>query len=145
MDLIMSLLFALPPMLLALVVFVIAALGGLVMALRVLNGHLAPWALSLLHAGLGAAGLGLLLLATMAGAGGFLGLVTLGILLVAALGGFFLASIHLRNNVAPAGIVILHATLAVVGVVMLVAVVFLFDVSPDLTDHNALAPQLRGQ
>ena len=41
----------------AVLVFAIGALGGLYMASRVLGGHLAPWAVSLLHAALGATGL----------------------------------------------------------------------------------------
>src|SRR5262245_52065458 len=36
----------------ALVVFAIGALGGVLLATYVLRGRLAPWALSLLHAGL---------------------------------------------------------------------------------------------
>ena len=46
----------------ALIVFVVAALGGLVLASSVLRGKLAPWALSILHALFGASGLVLLLL-----------------------------------------------------------------------------------
>jgi len=39
----------------AVIAFAVAALGGLVMATSVLRGRLAPWALSLVHAALGAA------------------------------------------------------------------------------------------
>jgi hypothetical protein len=42
---------------LAVLIFAIGALGGLVMANSVLRGRLAPWALSLLHMALGATGL----------------------------------------------------------------------------------------
>ena len=41
----------------ALIVFLVAACGGLVLASFVLRGKLAPWAVSLLHALLGASGL----------------------------------------------------------------------------------------
>lgn len=34
----------------ALIAFAIAALGGLILALHVMRGKLAPWALSFLHA-----------------------------------------------------------------------------------------------
>src|SRR5947207_3278018 len=54
----------------AAVVFAIAALGGIVLAAHVLRGRFAPWALSLLHAALGAAGLVLVLVAVLGGARG---------------------------------------------------------------------------
>ena len=44
----------------ALLVFLVVALGGLFMATFVLRGKLAPWAVSVLHAFLGATGLVLL-------------------------------------------------------------------------------------
>src|ERR1700675_5185757 len=50
----------------ALIVFAIGALGGLTLAgVYVLRGRLAPWALSLLHAALGAIGLLLLIYAAL--------------------------------------------------------------------------------
>ena len=45
----------------ALIVFAIAALGGLILASNVLRGRLAPWSVSILHALLGASGLLLLI------------------------------------------------------------------------------------
>ena len=41
----------------AILVFAVAAIGGLVLASSVLRGKLAPWAVSILHALLGATGL----------------------------------------------------------------------------------------
>lgn len=99
----------------ALIAFAIAAVGGLVLAAHVLRGKMAPWALSLLHAGLGAAGL-LLLIALLiqgsASSGVMLGFI---LLLVAALGGFFLASFHLRMRLPPKAVVMIHAVVAVAG------------------------------
>lgn len=111
----------------ATIIFLVAAVGGAFMAHRILNGQLAPWLVSLVHLLLGASGLVLVILAVMAGAGGVIGMITLGILLVAALGGFLLASMHLRKKVAPSGLVILHATLGVTGVLLLLGIVFLFS------------------
>ncbi len=107
----------------ALVIFAVAAVGGLILAASVLRGKLAPWALSVLHALLGATGLVLLILTVLQGAGAGRLLAALGLLVVAALGGFYLASIHLRGKVAPKGIVFLHAGLAVVGLLTLLSVV----------------------
>jgi len=107
----------------AVIVFAIAAVGGLVLASSVLRGKLAPWPLSLLHAGLGAAGLIMLILALMDGAGSRI-TTALIILVVAALGGFYLASVHLRKQVAPSGVVLIHAGAAVIGFLLLAGTVF---------------------
>ena len=107
----------------ALIVFAVAAVGGLVLASSVLRGKLAPWALSILHALLGATGLVLLLLGVMGGSGAGRAVAALGLLVVAALGGFYLASMDLRKTVAPKGVVFLHAGLAVVGFLVLLTVV----------------------
>ena len=68
----------------ALIVFAIAAVGGLVLASSVLRGKLAPWALSILHALLGATGLVLLLLEVMRGSGTGRALAALALLGVTA-------------------------------------------------------------
>jgi hypothetical protein len=98
----------------ALIAFAVAAVGGLLLAASVLRGRLAPWALSLVHALLGAAGLVMLLLTVMRGASG-LATAALVVLAIAALGGFYLASLHARGTVAPKAIVFVHAGAAVTG------------------------------
>ncbi|HEU4617720.1 MAG TPA: hypothetical protein VFV10_06735 [Gammaproteobacteria bacterium] len=103
----------------AVVAFAVAALGGLYLALHVLRGKLAPWAVSVLHAALGATGLVTLLLFVLDGGGGSVALWALGLLFVAALGGFFLATLHLRSKLAPKVIVGVHAVVAVTGFVVL--------------------------
>ena len=107
----------------AVIVFAIAALGGLILASSVLRGKFAPWSLSLVHAGLGAAGLILVLLAILQGTAGPIATAFV-ILLIAALGGFYLASLHLRKNIAPKGVVVIHAALAVTGFLILAGSVF---------------------
>ena len=106
----------------AVIVFAVAAVGGLVLALHVLRGKFAPWPLSLLHAGLGATGLVLLLLVVQQGLAGSLAAWSLGLFVVAALGGFYLASLHKRQVLPPKGVVVLHALLAVSGFGLLLAV-----------------------
>lgn len=107
----------------ALIVFAIAALGGLFLASRVLRGHLAPWAISILHALLGASGLVLLILTVVQGGASARVTAALAILILAALGGFFLASIHLRGRVAPKAVVFVHAGVAVAGFLTLLSAV----------------------
>ena len=109
----------------AVVSFAIAAVGGLLLATYVLGGKAAPWGLSLLHGALGAIGLVLVLLAIVQGDGQG-AIAALAVLVFAALGGFYLASLHLRNEIAPKGAVIAHAGVAVIGFLLLCNVVFSF-------------------
>jgi hypothetical protein len=108
----------------ALIVFAIGALGGLTLAgMYVLQGRLAPWPLSLVHAALGAIGLLLLIYAALTtGISGAV-LTALVILVIAALGGFYLASIHLRGELAKKPVVFIHAGAAVVGFLTLLCAV----------------------
>lgn len=99
----------------AVIAFAIAALGGLFLAAHVLRGKFAPWAVSLLHAGLGALGLLLLIAALVQGIASQTVLIGFIILLIAALGGFLLASYHRRERLPPKAIVVVHALVAVVG------------------------------
>jgi hypothetical protein len=110
----------------AVLVFAIGALGGLVLANSVLRGRLAPWALSLLHAALGATGLVLTALVVLRAPDGAPGLSALALLLlaIAALGGFFLASYHLRKTPGPRPVVLIHAGVAVVGFLALAGTAF---------------------
>ena len=108
----------------ALIVFAIGALGGLTLAgMYVLQGRLAPWPLSLVHAALGATGLLLLIYAALTtGISGAV-LTALVILVIAALGGFYLASIHLRGELAKKPVVFIHAGAAVIGFLTLLCAV----------------------
>src|SRR5262245_28618109 len=105
----------------AVLIFAIGAVGGLVMATRVLSGRLAPWALSLLHAALGATGLVLTGIVVVQGAQEGQGIIPIAllILVVAALGGFYLASYHARKASPPKGVVFVHAGAAVLGFLLL--------------------------
>jgi len=109
----------------AAIVFAIAALGGIVLAAHVLRGKFAPWALSLLHAALGAAGIVLVLVTVIQGLRGNAALA-LGLFVVAALGGFFLASFHYRKQLPPAAVVVVHAIVALAGFGALLAAIGIF-------------------
>ncbi|WP_338524583.1 hypothetical protein NUH87_02575 [Pseudomonas batumici] len=106
----------------AIIVFAIAAVGGLLLAAHVLRNKFAPWMLSLLHALLGATGL--VLLVTLLAQGNAPQKVLIGfvLMLVAALGGFFLASFHVRKKLPPKAVVVIHAGVAVAGFLTLVSV-----------------------
>lgn len=104
---------------LALVFFVIAAVGGLLLAASVLRNRLAPWKLSLAHALLGACGLVVLVIMLLQGPVIDFLVLAFGLLVAAALGGFFLASFHLRSKIVPKSVVFLHAALALGGIFIL--------------------------
>ncbi|MGY0799258.1 hypothetical protein ACW7G0_09425 [Lysobacter sp. A286] len=107
----------------ALIAFAIAAVGGLILATHVLRGKLAPWALSGLHAALGAIGLVFLIALIVQGSAPQAVLIGFVLLLVAALGGFFLASFHLRKRLPPKAVVVIHAGLAVAGFLTVLSLV----------------------
>lgn len=102
-----------------LIIFAITAIGGIILASHSLKSKPAPWALSIIHALLGATGL-ILLGITAYHAGWPTKLSSaLVILIVAALGGFYLASHHLQGKIAPKGVVIIHAVVAIIGFLIL--------------------------
>ncbi|MFW2373191.1 MAG: hypothetical protein ACN4GM_08725 [Gammaproteobacteria bacterium] len=108
----------------AIIILAITAIGGLLMATKVLSGKQAPWFLSIVHALLGATGLVLLTMAAVnADWPGRLS-ASLALLIIAALGGFYLASHHFRGSVSPKGIVLIHAGVAVTGFLSLLTVFF---------------------
>lgn len=103
-------------------VLAIAAVGGIFLATKVFSGQLAPWPLSIVHALLGATGLIMLIMIILEGSGDGRLSAALGLLVIAALGGFYLASIHAKGTVAPKNVVIIHAGVAVAGFLTLLSV-----------------------
>ena len=113
---------------LAVLIFAIGAIGGLILANSVLRRRLASWGLSLLHAARGATGLVLTAIVVLQGSSDLASIVPIAllILVVAALAGFFLASYHARKISPPAPAVVAHAGVAVVGFLLLLGGVFHF-------------------
>lgn len=108
----------------AIIILAITAVGGLLLASKVLTGNQAPWALSIAHAILGAAGLVFLIVtAFQLNWPGRL-TASLALLVIAALGGFYLASQHLRDKIASKGVVLIHAGVAVTGFILLALIYF---------------------
>jgi hypothetical protein len=109
----------------AVLVFAIGAVGGLVLASSVLRERLPSWGLSLLHAALGATGLVLTALVVFGRESAPQGAsIALLLLVIAALGGFYLASHHLRKHPGPKTVVVIHAGVAVVGFLLLANAAF---------------------
>ena len=101
--------------------FLVAALFGLYMAARVFGGNLPPWIAVIGHGVLAASGLAVLLYALFVGAESTPVVIGAVLLVIAALGGFFMFSYQLRKALPPKAIVVVHALAAVAGVVCLLA------------------------
>lgn len=106
----------------SMVFFSLAILGGLTMAVLHFRGREIPLVLGLGHGTLAVTGLVLLLLVVFRQAtAGMLG-VAAGVFGVAALGGLGLISFALRGRRLPTALLFLHASLALLGFLLLLSV-----------------------
>ncbi len=107
---------------LSIVLFVVAAGLGLIVAVALLRKKETSKSVALAHGVFGALGLVLLLLYTLQNPNRLLQ-IAVGLLVVAALGGFVLFANDLRKKPGPLFLVVVHAVAALVavGLVLLVA------------------------
>lgn len=103
----------------SIVLFLVAAVVGIYMAARIFGGKVPPWAAVILHGALAASGLLVLLYSLYIGPQPTTLMIGAGLLVVAALGGFFMFSFQLQNQAPPKAVVVVHALAAVLGVVCL--------------------------
>jgi hypothetical protein len=106
-------------LILSVILFAVAALGGLVLGVSGLRQRELPMWLSLIHGVVAAAGLITLILGVVQGNAGTLTILSLILFLIAALGGFVLFSYHLRRKPHPKGLIVIHALVAVIAFVFL--------------------------
>jgi glucose uptake protein GlcU len=106
----------------AVVLFAIAAAGGLIMAgIRISSESNPPAWLAMLHGLLAAAGLTLLLFAAFTVGISSTGVWALVLLIIAALGGVFLnLGYQEKRNLLPKPLMYVHALIAVVGFILLI-------------------------
>src|SRR5437899_5264596 len=103
----------------AAVLFALAALGGLILATLHLKKNDAPIPLALVHGLAAAVGLVLLIIAvTQMPSAGLAG-VALAIFVIAALGGFVLFAMHVMKKSLPGGLIFVHGLAAAVAFVLL--------------------------
>ena len=108
----------------AAILFAIAALGGVVMALMRLSGRdYPPMALAIVHGLFAAAGLVALIVALVSAAIPTMAKIALILFLGAAIGGFVLFSYHLKKRALPISYVIGHGIVAVIAFVILIAAI----------------------
>jgi hypothetical protein len=110
------------PLVVATVLFGLGALGGMTLLALRLRGGNPPLGLAAVHGLAAAAGLVTLVVAVAGGERGP-ALVSLVLFGMAALGGFFLLSLHLRQKLLPVGLILVHGTLAISGFVALLLAV----------------------
>lgn len=103
--------------------FALGALGGLIMAISIFKGKAIPAVLAAGHGLLGATGLVLLIVGALFGTGGNLARISLGVLIIAALGGFYLLSFHIRKQAHPRAVVVVHALVAATGFLCLLVAI----------------------
>lgn len=114
-------------MTIAAVLFGIAALGGVVMAVMRLRGReLPPMGLAIVHGLFAASGLVALIFFVVGRSAPTQAIIALVGFVIAALGGFFLFSFHLRRQALPVPVVIIHGLVAVISFVVLLLGIFAF-------------------
>ena len=113
-------------MTIALVLFAVAAAGGLLLAFLRLTNKALPMPLALVHGALAATGLLLLAVAAFGVKGTGQTRLALGLFVLAALGGFTLFSFHLRSRQLPVPIVVVHGLVAVAAFLILLGAVVNF-------------------
>jgi len=109
----------------AAVLFAVAALGGLAMAfIHFTKDRNPPGALAAVHGIVAATALLILLWAVVQASVSAPIAWALGLFVVAALGGFFLVSYHIRKQRLPSPVVVIHALVAVVAFILLLVGIF---------------------
>jgi hypothetical protein len=109
----------------AAILFAIAALGGLIMAMIRLSGRdYPPMWLAIIHGLFAAAGLVMLLTVVFGGPAATSIQITLLLFVVAAIVGFALFYHHLKGRALPIPTMLIHALIAVVAFVILLIVLF---------------------
>lgn len=105
----------------AAILFAIAALGGVVMALIRFSGRPYPPAfLAVVHGVFAAAGLVTLLVAALAPGVALIIRIALILFLGAAIGGFSLVYFHVKSRPLPISYVVIHALVAIVAFIILI-------------------------
>lgn len=114
-------------MITAAILFAVAALGGIAMAAMRLSGReLPPMGLAIVHGLFAAAGLVTLIIALVGQGFALVPTIALVGFVIAAFGGFYLFSIHLKRQALPVPSVVGHGITAVVSFVVLLAAIFYF-------------------
>ncbi|HKR66172.1 MAG TPA: hypothetical protein VJZ00_20750 [Thermoanaerobaculia bacterium] len=97
------------------VLFGVAALGGVTLAILRFRERPLPMPLALVHGAVAAIALVMLLIVALGATGTSILKIALVAFVIAALGGFFLFSFHVRKRPLPIPMVVIHGLVAVVA------------------------------
>jgi hypothetical protein len=103
------------------VLFALAAAGGLFLAFLRFTGKPLPTVIAVLHGLIAASGLVALGTAVLEGGAPQPARIALGLFVLAALGGFFLFSFQLRGKPLPKPVVVIHGAVAAVALLVLLS------------------------
>jgi hypothetical protein len=106
------------------ILFAIAAVGGLTMVIIKYGGKAIPLPLAALHGILAAAGLVALIYNVAQNTSSTIMNVSLVLFLIVAVGGFILLSFHLRSKPHPDSLIAIHGAGAVISFVLLLVASF---------------------
>ena len=110
-------------MTISIVLFALAAIGGVALAYKVFRSRPLPASLAVGHGVLAVAGFVALLAAALGNSTAASPWAAIGLFAVAALGGLALASFHLRGRSLPVPLTLIHGGVAVAGFVALLVAV----------------------
>jgi hypothetical protein len=105
------------------VLFAIAAVGGLTLVIMKFSGKGLPWPLVIGHGLFAASGLIVLIINVLQNTQIFLMNLALALFLITAIGGFTVLSFHLRKKKQPNSLILIHGAAAVTSFVLLIIAV----------------------
>jgi hypothetical protein len=105
------------------ILFAIAAAGGLALIIMKFSGKGLPWPLVIGHGIFAASGLIALIINVFQNTQIFLMDLALVLFLVVAIGGFTVLSFHLRKKKQPNSLILLHGATAVISFILLIIAV----------------------
>jgi hypothetical protein len=107
------------------VLFAIAAAGGLTLVIMKFSGKGLPWPLVIGHGLFAASGLVVLIINVFQNTQIFLMNLALALFLITAIGGFTVLSFHLRMKKQPNSLILVHGAAAVISFVLLIIAVWM--------------------
>lgn len=107
------------------ILFAIAAIGGLTLIIMKFSGKGLPWPLVIGHGLFAASGLIVLIINVFQNTQIFLMNLSLMLFLIVAIGGFIVLSFHLRKKKQPNSLILIHGAAAVISFVLLIIAVLM--------------------
>ncbi len=101
------------------ILFAIAAVGGLTLGIMKFSGKDLPWSVVIGHGIFAAAGLIVLIIYVLENTNNILMDISLVLFLITAIGGFIVLSFHLRKMKQPDKLILIHGSAAIISFILL--------------------------